>query len=336
MRSNQQGRQEGDWKVSVVIPAYNVDRYIGRAIESVLGQSLAADEIIVVDDGSSDQTGEVVKGYGSKVRYLRQENLGASAARNTGIRAAGHRWIAFLDGDDEWFSEKLALQVELLKANPELSWVSGNFIRCDCRENRESSDLEPLGGEALLGGKEYFDDFFFAYLSHAYGWTGTMVIERSVLAEAGYFTEGLRRLNDLDMWFRIAYLRPAIGFISRPLAMYHMDIPNSIVKTQKEPSILRGFIDSHLELAAKHGRLEDFRPCAALIVGLWMRGLLEVQRGRKVRDLIRRYHGLFSRYHNMTTAIASVFPKAACFYERTKGRMRSRSGGKDIQKVRAI
>ena len=70
------GREESAWKVSVVIPAYNAEAYIGRAIESVLGQSQGADEIIVVDDGSGDKTADVIKGYGSKVRYIRQENLG--------------------------------------------------------------------------------------------------------------------------------------------------------------------------------------------------------------------------------------------------------------------
>jgi len=139
-----QGREEAAWKVSVVIPAYNVGDYIGRAIDSVLVQSHRADEIIVVDDGSGDKTAEVVKGYGSKVRYIRQENLGASAARNRGIHSARNRWIAFLDGDDEWFAEKLGLQVALLRNNPELSWVSGNFIRCS------RADKQFLGGGEQL------------------------------------------------------------------------------------------------------------------------------------------------------------------------------------------
>ena len=86
--------------VSVVIPAYNSGAYISRTVESVLGQSRPADEIIVVDDGSTDKTGEIVQTYGGKVRYIRQENAGASAASNTGIENATCPWIALLDGDD--------------------------------------------------------------------------------------------------------------------------------------------------------------------------------------------------------------------------------------------
>ncbi|HOM77565.1 MAG TPA: glycosyltransferase family A protein, partial [Anaerohalosphaeraceae bacterium] len=88
--------------ISVVIPAYNCQAYIRRAIDSVLGQSRPADEIIVVDDGSTDGTAEAVRTYGAKVILIQQENAGVSAARNAGIRAASGDWIAFLDADDEW------------------------------------------------------------------------------------------------------------------------------------------------------------------------------------------------------------------------------------------
>ncbi|MCK4960446.1 MAG: glycosyltransferase family 2 protein, partial [Planctomycetes bacterium] len=90
------------YSVSVVIAAYNAEKYIQRAIDSVLAQSLPADEIIVVDDGSTDNTGDAVKHYGSKVRYIYQENAGPASARNTAIEAATGTWIAFLDADDEW------------------------------------------------------------------------------------------------------------------------------------------------------------------------------------------------------------------------------------------
>ncbi len=89
------------YAVSVVIPAYNAEKYIGRAIDSVLAQTRQPDEIIVVDDGSTDNTPNAIKSYGSKVYYIHQENGGASVARNTGIEAAKSEWIAFLDADDE-------------------------------------------------------------------------------------------------------------------------------------------------------------------------------------------------------------------------------------------
>ena len=101
-------------KISVVIPAYNAAAWIRRAVNSVLSQTRPADEIIVVDDGSTDGTGDIVRMYDGRVRLLQQANAGAAAARNTGILAATGDWIAFLDADDEWLPQKLQRQTEYL------------------------------------------------------------------------------------------------------------------------------------------------------------------------------------------------------------------------------
>ncbi|MHC5141971.1 MAG: glycosyltransferase family 2 protein, partial [Planctomycetota bacterium] len=119
-------------KISVVIPAYNAEKHIARAIESVLAQTRPADEVIVIDDGSSDATAEVVRSFGDKVIFIQQENAGASVARNAGIEAATSDWIAFLDADDEWLPNKLQLQVEHFKRNPDLLWATGNYVNCQC------------------------------------------------------------------------------------------------------------------------------------------------------------------------------------------------------------
>ncbi len=95
--------------VSVIIPAYNCSVYLPEAIESVLTQTYTDIEIIVVDDGSTDDTPEVVAPYLDRIRYIRQSNKGLPAARNTGIRASGGEFVALLDGDDSWLPEKLAL-----------------------------------------------------------------------------------------------------------------------------------------------------------------------------------------------------------------------------------
>ena len=122
-------KNDGTLNVSVVIPAYNACEYIGRAIESVLGQTRAADEIIVVDDGSTDGTGTQVKKFGERVRYIHQENSGPSASRNAGVLAAKSEWIAFLDADDEWLPKHLQLQTELLGRNNGLVWSTANYDR---------------------------------------------------------------------------------------------------------------------------------------------------------------------------------------------------------------
>lgn len=114
-------------KVSVIIPAYNGDRYIGKAIDSVLQQSYHDYEIIVVDDGSSDHTSQIVQSYGSKVQYISQQNQGVAAARNRGLEIAQGEYIAFLDQDDFFLPNKLALQVALLKQQPSLGIVNSGW-----------------------------------------------------------------------------------------------------------------------------------------------------------------------------------------------------------------
>jgi len=307
--------------VSVVIPAYNAGKYLGRAIDSVLAQTRPADEIIVVDDGSTDNTADVAHGYGEKIRFIRQENAGASVARNTGIEAATSEWIAFLDADDEWLPRKLKLQTEHLRRNPDLVWTTGNYIRCYCDKNQQQDDLsgERLkNAKAAMGAKEYFDSYFLAHRSFAGGWTGTMLIKKQALVEAGLFLPGQLRINDVDMWFRLAYRRAKIGFIAEPLAVYHMDVPDSIIKTYKDPAVICDFIDRHRALAAEHGIAEEFEPSAGKIMGWWIHCCVLERRGRDVRRLLQKYGHLHSRYYRITTFIKSLFPRTGLCYDKIK------------------
>ncbi len=113
--------------VSVIIPTYNRARTIERAVNSVLAQTWKEVEVIVVDDGSTDQTSEVLKVYGDKIRVIHQQNGGASAARNTGIKAATGEIISFLDSDDEWLPSKTERQVKLLQRTE-----SSGVVCCVC------------------------------------------------------------------------------------------------------------------------------------------------------------------------------------------------------------
>ncbi len=118
-----------DFAVSVVIPAYNEAPRITRALRSVLDQTHPVNEIIVVDDGSTDDTSDVVSQFSERVICIRQSNQGLSAARNTGISQAKSDWVAFLDADDEWLPSHIENAKIILTANPELMWYCAAFER---------------------------------------------------------------------------------------------------------------------------------------------------------------------------------------------------------------
>ena len=297
------------YSVSVVIPAYNSAEYLPRTIDSVLAQTLPADEIIIVDDGSTDNTKEVVEKYSEKVRYIYQENAGASAARNTGIKAANSQWIAMLDADDEWTTDKLKRQVDLLKRNPDLMWTSANFIRCLCKEDRKGTMLDPQKAKNMLGGKEYHEEYFAALKANAAGWTGTMLIKKTALIEAGLFTPGQLRANDIDMWFRIAYLYPKIGFDPNPLATYHMSIPLSITKKHTSTDFRADLLARHLILAAEHNRQDALEPAAAHMVTASIRDLFFGNNPDQIKRLMTEFGHLLTKKFRLLVRILMLSPR---------------------------
>ena len=275
--------------ISIIIPAYNLEAYIERAISSVLGQSRPVGEVIVVDDGSEDNTGEIVGTFGNKVKYIRQENAGASAARNTGIRQASGDWIAFLDGDDEWLGDYLEKQVELIERNPELVWTAGNFYNCCCNDGHSMQIHDKGAGEKLLEGGEVHGDYFQAYINGSAGWTGSLMIKKTALEEAGMFTESQPMANDIDMWWRIAYRYPKIGYNAKPLAVYHSHIENSITQKHKSPDILSDLIAKHLEISRSLGAYDRFVPCAVHMLKYWNYVYLFDERVVYIRKILKRF-----------------------------------------------
>ena len=181
---------EQKYTISAVIPAYNAGPYLSRTLDSVLRQTHLPDEIIVVDDGSTDNTTDVAVAYGDRVILIQQENAGASVARNTGINAAKGDWIAFLDADDEWIPEKLRRQTEHLQKHPDLAWTMSNYFACFCDPEHSITVTDQGRSDALLAGRDYYGDYFDAYRAGAVGYTGTMLIRRDALFEAGLFRPG--------------------------------------------------------------------------------------------------------------------------------------------------
>jgi glycosyltransferase involved in cell wall biosynthesis len=277
-------------KISVVIPAYNNGPHIHRSIDSVLAQTASPLEIIVVDDGSTDNTSELVKCYGEKVRYIYQENAGASAARNTGVEAVTGDWIAFLDADDEWLPMKLEAQLNHLKKHPDLQWMTGNYMRCLCAANRCAPDVTASACDRYLEPNEIVENYLLKYQHGFTGHTDTMLIQKSLLIEAGQFRPEQKRFNDLDCWLRIAYRQPVIGFLREPLAVYHMEAQEGLSVKYNSAEIYADLIHRHLQLSAQYDRQQDFKQLAAFLLSRWMRGMLfRAEQINKIHGLLKEF-----------------------------------------------
>ena len=306
---NDSANNRKPYSVSVIIPAHNASEYIGRAIESVLAQTLKPDEIIVVDDGSADNTAEVTKKYES-IRYIHQENAGASVARNIGIEAATSEWIAFLDADDEWMPEKLELQTELLRRNTNLVWTTSNFIRCLCDEDRRAPDIDLKQGQKELHGKEYFDDYFKTTLPRGYGCTITKLIKKSVLKDVGGVRVDQHVGEDTDLWFRIACRWPSIGYINQPLAIYHMNVTESLTQKKDWLKFVSEMLKRHLKLAGEFGRLDAYKAFAGYSVTSWIRGLIFENKPAEIRRLLDDFEELLTFRFKTIVRLLLICPSA--------------------------
>jgi glycosyltransferase involved in cell wall biosynthesis len=299
--------------ISVVIPAYNAGRFVNRTIDSVLVQSLPADEIIIVDDGSTDNTAEVVKSYGPEVRYIYQQNAGDAAARNTGIAAAKGDWIAFLDHDDEWLSDKLQLQMELLNRNPQLLWCASNRYQSDSIRKLAAGNVTKI--QKALEAGEFFKDYFTAAAKEICPViTSTMLIRRDVFEQVGNFDPFWIRCADLDMWWRIAYKFPRIGYIAEPLVLIHLDVEN-VVSTRTRLEGKRGLqsrklIAKHLELAKQNNCLRTFEPYARKILIDKIFTMLYHGFKQDARDTVEQFSAIVPSYCQLAVYLLSTFPKA--------------------------
>lgn len=170
--------------VSVVIPAYDAEGFLARAVESVLGQSIPPREILVVDDGSTDGTADVARRLGERIRYLRQENAGPSGARNRGIGAAAGEWVAFLDADDWWLPRRLERGLAVAGRYPGLNWVAGRYRLL----HPDGRMIAPEGEGGYVPPGERLPNFYDAARGGLRFHTGTMLIRRTFCAKPGCST----------------------------------------------------------------------------------------------------------------------------------------------------
>jgi glycosyltransferase involved in cell wall biosynthesis len=269
-------------EVSVIIPSYNSAKYLTDAVDSVLSQTFRDFELLVIDDGSTDDTDAVMSRYGTPVRCIRQPNLGVAAARNRGIKESRGRYVAFLDADDIWRPDKLKAQVSALLQN------TGHRACCTAL-TVASANLTPLGVKRSRLRAASLEDLLLR--GNVIG-VSSVMCERSLFEITGAFDPSLSQCADWDMWLRLSALTEFI-YLDLPLTVYRQHDANmsrnapllerdSVKVLQKGfdmPSLGNGlrkkrraaFARNYMVLAGTYfhaGQYIDFIACAARAVAM--------------------------------------------------------------------
>lgn len=266
--------------VSVIIPTHNRAVFLARAIDSVLAQTYSNFELIVVDDGSTDETQALLASYGKSLIVLRQENRGPAAARNAGIRAARHPLLAFLDSDDQFTRRKLALQVAAMEARPELlvSHTQETWFRNGRHLNQKKRHAKGSG------------DIFVRSLELCVVGMSTVMARRELFDRIGLFDESFPCCEDYELWLRVSATYPFL-LVNAPLTVKHGGRPDQVSVQfmtgmdrfrilamgkllSSSPLTPEQFALASAELVRKatiygngclkHGRLEEGRCCLSL------------------------------------------------------------------------
>ncbi|MDF1592963.1 MAG: glycosyltransferase [Desulfobacterales bacterium] len=277
--------------VTVIIPTYNRGWILKEAIDSVLAQDYKEFEIIVVDDGSTDTTTELLKTYGHHLTVIQQQNRGVSAARNDGIAAASGRYIAFLDSDDLWLPQKINQQVQFFALNPEA-------LICQTEEIwiRNGRRVNPKLRHKKLSGMIFEPSLHLCLVSPS-----AVMIRRSLFDAVGLFDENLPACEDYDLWLRVSCRHP-VYLIDTPLIIKRGGHPDQLSKApgldkyriQSLVKILESDLLSRVQKAAAVTVLKE--KCA-----IYANGCL--QRGRKEESL--SYRALSDRFDQQPSAAAS-------------------------------
>ena len=203
--------------VSVIVPVYNGEEYLGEAIESIISQTYNPLEIIIVDDGSTDSSRDIILSF-PQIKYIYQENAGHAAARNRGIKASEGEYIAFLDADDFWVPEKISRQVSEFKADPKLNIVTGHVrqfihpLKDTASKENVNSDLPPLPGYSPIA----------------------ILIKRDFLEVVGLFHEDVL-VGEAISWFtKVLECKPKIKLLPEVVAMRRIHGGNLSIQHQQE------------------------------------------------------------------------------------------------------
>ena len=235
--------------VSVIIPAYNIDKYLAETLDSVLAQSYTYFEVVIVNDGSADRTLEIAQEYAAKddrIQVISQVNQGVSAARNHGIRVTTGELLAFLDGDDRWHPNKLNAHVNHFQEvkNLGMSFAKVAFITSD------GSDTKQCSNSKLTNFKP--EDF---YVENLVVTPSNVVIRRSTIDSVGYFELKLNGSEDQELFFRIAWSGAIVEGLDQVLTEYRI-VENSasanLYHMEEDWQRLNRCIESYAPILVKH------------------------------------------------------------------------------------
>ena len=272
MNNNNEKAAERWPLVSIIVPMYNAETHIKDCLDSLLGQSYESKEIIVVDDGSSDNSAEIVKSFGNSVKYILQENAGSAVARNTGLDHANGEFIAFNDSDDLWAPNRLHQQVKFLQDHPEFGVVTGKFGHVD--ESFQYADTQAVEDSKQPELVDHRSGWVYHTLFETSWYHIIAALVRKSTLQNIQFKPKFRRGQDYDFWLQLAastqiaqvdtlyaYYRKNTQSIShRPhLRNYRAEIMNEAVDTwgiesRSGDSIRKSELDQHFYKAwFEHG-----------------------------------------------------------------------------------
>jgi GT2 family glycosyltransferase len=252
--------------VSVVVPTYNRADLLGRAVESALAQTAPVREILIVDDGSTDDTARVAAAFPAPVRYIRQANGGVATARNTGIAASAGQWVAFLDSDDEWMPDKVAAQMAALAARPECLWscTGCELIDGTGRARTGAQSFEgafPVFRERHIAPADYFGaaltrvaatasvgdiyagDIYELLFGGNVVLPSSAVVHRSVFDRVGVFDPGFRLAEETEFFHRVASAAPVV-IVMAPLVRYRVAQAGSLTASENTPRLVANALRS--------------------------------------------------------------------------------------------
>ena len=250
-------------KVSVIIPVYNGDRYLAEAIDSVLNQSYGDREIIIVDDGSTDNTRRVIRSYGKQIYCTSQQNQGVASSRNLGLEVATGEYIAFLDQDDLFLPHKLAAQVAILDRQPEVGIVNSGWNIIDAT-GQVVAAVQPwrrspqLNQADLIVWKPVF--------------LGAMLFRRSWLERIGGFNTQLQQTPDVDLVLRLVALGCTVDWVRQTTVNYRQHESNASNDTLKQAQELEQMLQQFFnqpDLAPEIKILESDSCYQSLIWSAW-------------------------------------------------------------------